>query len=113
MNNFNDLFNMILSQIESNPNDSIEEVIEKMSGDMDLSSEEMSEIEESFKTLDAINEKSKALEEAREEGRTRIGWIEDQVDKLSTVSGLPAEEIISEINKGADEALNNTLNQEL
>ncbi len=113
MNNLNDIFQMILSHIESNPNDSIEEVIKNMMGEAELSSEELAEIEEAFKTLDAINEKSKDLEEARQEGKTRIGWIEDQVKNLSEASGIPSVEIISEIQKGTDEALNNTLNQDL
>ncbi len=113
MNNINDIFQAILSQIESNPNDSIEEVIKKMMGEIELSSEELAEIEESFETLDAINEKSKDLEEARNEGKTRIGWIENQVNNLSEASGISANEIMAEINKGTDEALNNTLNQDL
>lgn len=104
---------MILSKIESNPNDSIEEVIKNMMGELDLSSNDIAEIEESFKTLDAINEKSKDLEDAREDGKTRIGWIEDQVNNLSEASGILSSEIITEINKGTDVALNNTLNQDI
>lgn len=112
MNCLDDILHILLSKVESNPNASAEFALKKAIGELNITSDEQNEIEEAFRTLDSINEKSKDLEAAREDGRTRIGWIEDQLSDIADASGDHAEEIISKIQKGTETALDHTLNQE-
>ena len=111
MNNFEDLLQHLLSAVESNPDVSVEAALKNALEGMALSPEVIKEIEESFETLDAINEKSLSLANARKERKTRQGWITAQLAEISESTDNNSVDIIADMEEGTKEALKNKLTQ--
>ena len=111
MNNFEEILQLLLSTVESNPDMSVEEALKSALEGMDLNPEGIKEIEESFKILDAINEKSLSLANARKERKTRHGWLTDQLTEISELNVNNNEDIIPDIDKGTEDVLKNKLTQ--
>lgn len=102
----------ILDALKDNPSLPVDEVVKTVAKEFNFSPEEMSELEESFKILDTINDKAAALEEARKDGKTRNGWVKEELSKISDSCGSKGEAILSEIANGTKTGLDNILTQE-
>lgn len=111
MDNFEDVLQQLLTVVEANPDMPVEEAIKKALTDMNVDVESVDEIEESFRTLDVINDKSVSLANARKDRKTRHGWITDQLEGIADMAGNDAGEVIAEIEKGTKESLDNMLTQ--
>lgn len=111
MDKFEDVLQQLLTVVEANSDMPVEEAIKNALADMNVDAESLNEIEESFKTLDAINDKSISLAEARKDRKTRQGWITDQIKGIADIAGNDASEVIAEIEKGTKESLDNMLTQ--
>ena len=108
-----EILQALLRECNDNPGSSVEDIIKSAISDFDLNEDELNEIEESFKLLEAINAKAIDLSKVRKEGLTRNGWIEKQFGEIAKKSGNDADAILSEIEKGINDGLNNSLNQEI
>ena len=102
----NEILKTLIEAIESNPDQSVETTINEIASKMDITPEDLAEINDAFKTLDSINEKSKDLANSKK-SMTRQGWIKKQLDDVARQAGDNAENIISQIEKGVDEGYGN------
>lgn len=102
-----------MQAIEQNPECSVEENLQKVIDGMGLDPQNVAEIKEAFKVLDAIQEKSLDLEEKKKEGVTRVGWLQGQMSEIAPNDDKDGEIIISQIENGVQSALDNTLLQEI
>lgn len=108
-----EIIQQILSRLELTPNAPIEDIISEMSTEMDLTPEDLTELNSAFKALDSIRENAQDLAEKKESGMTRTGWIEERLSNVSESSNENPEMVISQIVEGVQSGVNETLSQEV
>ena len=108
-----EIIQTLLSKLEQSPNVPLENLIREISVEMYLTPEDMTEITEVFSTLDLIHTNAVDLAKKKENGMTRIGWIEERLSNISTSSESNQEIVISQIVDGVQSGMNNTISQEV
>lgn len=113
MNNFDEILQKLLSEIESHPETSVEDLLKKIGAESGLSSEDLLELDDSFKTMEAIEKNSIELSEARKEGKTRSDWFNEKLSGIAEKCGSQAQTFIDEVENGIKTASDNILSQEI
>lgn len=79
--NFQDIVAEIMKFIDQNPSVSEDDLISHLSSEFNLDKEASAELGEVFSDINCYNDKAISLEEAREEGMTRDGWLAAQLEE--------------------------------
>lgn len=107
MNEFEEILKGILDEVDSNNGTPIDEVLQAAAVKAGLTSDEISELQESLTLLDKIDEKNHELQAARRDKETRKGWLQRQLDKIlgKVESEDRQKEILEAISVGTAEAV--------
>lgn len=112
MNTFDEILTEILKAVEENPSSNVDEVLAKKVAEMGLSEEGVKTLEETNSYLEAYNEAYERLKAAKEEGESRVAWIQDELQSIADKHQLTdeqKEQLIADMSASCENALKTTL----
>lgn len=112
-NEFDKILISVLEIYENNTSLNLEEIIESICGQYDLSDKDKMLLADTFAYLDAFTDKTASLAQAKAAGKSRQGWVLSQMDEI--LEGRTEEEkvqIVSAISEANEHAIDSLTENE-
>lgn len=110
---FDEILTSMLEQLENNPDQDIEVLVNDECERMGVSEEGKALLSETNEYIDGFAEKMAALQKAKEEGMSRKQWVLEEMDRI--LEGRDEQEkaeIVSAISDAGENVNNETLKDE-
>lgn len=111
--NFDEILTSMLEQLENNPDQNIDVLVNDECEKMGVSEEGKTLLSETNEYIDCFAEKMAALQKAKEEGKSRKQWMIAEMDRI--LDGRDEQEkaeIVSAISDAGENVNNETLKEE-
>lgn len=106
---FQEVFNLILSEWEKNPEIPIEKVIENFSSKFNLAEDDCEDLELSNQLIDEFRSMREEMQEARDKGISRQTFVDEKFESL--IEDAPEEnkkEIIKSLVEASEDLCDNS-----
>ena len=110
---FDEILTSLLEQLENNPDQDIDVLVKDECEKMGVSEEGKALLSETNEYIDGFAEKMAALQDAKEEGKSRKQWMLEEMDRI--LEGRDEQEkaeIVSAISDAGENVNNETLTNE-
>lgn len=109
---FEDILTSMLEEYDKSDGQNVDALIEEACKKQGVSEDGMALLHETNSYIDEFGRKAKELSEARENGKSREQWLQEELDK--TMEGRSEEEkvkIVNAISETNERAINEMLNE--
>ena len=114
MDEFDKILDSILDEIEKNPTSDVDKIIATKMNELGLSEQGKALLSDTNNYLNAYDEAYAKLQQAKENGETRISWVQKsllEIAKANNLSDEQAEQLLADWATESEKVLNKTKNE--